>query len=291
MNETFAFILMILMTICATCIVISSFFRIDYFKSEYWIKKLEEEMAHGDDPKLRRYMLIKTALYVVIIMIFVTLLSFTPVRKWLSWMPDTLVAALFISPIAFWLWHWRDQNKLKDQEHTERDLKIKENNDAWDNFLKFQRIANDKKEPPTVRGTAIYAIGEYYTRPKESNFPKQTHDFFTAFVDEYLEEPKENGHIQPPYIKAVHQVIIEKIKYLGANEFYGAPLQGAELIGAKLRSAKLEGAKLFSANLQGANLRCANLFDANLKGAEYDDLTVFPEGFDPEEAGMIRIDK
>lgn len=65
---------------------------------------------------------------------------------------------------------------------------------------------------------------------------------------------------------------------------------------ANFRNANLEGANLKRAiliytNLIGANLKKANLTDASLKGAIYNDDTTLPEGFDPQNAGMVHISK
>ena len=51
--------------------------------------------------------------------------------------------------------------------------------------------------------------------------------------------------------------------------------------------AKLEGADLSGADLEGANLGGAKLKGANLEGAEADHYTLWPEGFDPEAAGVV----
>ena len=67
----------------------------------------------------------------------------------------------------------------------------------------------------------------------------------------------------------------------------------------KLDSADLEGLDLSGANLTGVNLREANLALVNLGGtdlsgadlseAKYDNKTKLPDGFDPEEAGMVLV--
>lgn len=70
-----------------------------------------------------------------------------------------------------------------------------------------------------------------------------------------------------------------------------ADLGGADLRGANLQEAYLYRAKLILADLRGVNLFGANLFRANLEGATYNDKTVFPYGFDPEEHKMIKVDE
>ncbi|MCX7543011.1 pentapeptide repeat-containing protein [Corynebacterium sp. P5848] len=101
----------------------------------------------------------------------------------------------------------------------------------------------------------------------------------------------------------------------GANlrgaHLVGVNLWGAYLAGADLRGACLEGANLLEAHLEGANLLEAHLegaklavkdqdrllirpctFDEKTKwlGASYIPSTIFPEGFDPEDHGMILLD-
>ncbi len=85
----------------------------------------------------------------------------------------------------------------------------------------------------------------------------------------------------------------------GANLFFAklvsanlsdANLVGAQLSNAKLNGAYLRGANLSDANLRGADLRSAQLSDrTDLLEAKYDDETLFPEGFDPETKGMVKV--
>ena len=81
--------------------------------------------------------------------------------------------------------------------------------------------------------------------------------------------------------------------------FEGATLQRAELGGANLKEANFRGADLRgtyisfdnllgSPSVEGADLTDTFLEGAVLIGCEYDDLTRFPTGFDPELHGMIR---
>ena len=62
---------------------------------------------------------------------------------------------------------------------------------------------------------------------------------------------------------------------------------GANLTGVDLRGAYLYGANIYGAYLYGANLYGANLYEVNLRGATADHRTVWPDGFDPETAGVV----
>ena len=86
----------------------------------------------------------------------------------------------------------------------------------------------------------------------------------------------------------------------------GSPLNGIDMPWANLRRAKLPFVHLRDANLQYANLRetvlfSADLCGANLEGAKleaadlrkakYNSATVWPDNFDPVEAGAVRVDE
>jgi uncharacterized protein YjbI with pentapeptide repeats len=88
--------------------------------------------------------------------------------------------------------------------------------------------------------------------------------------------------------------------YLRGATLTGTTLRKAELRGANLRDTELRGADLRWADLsldnvgagtqlQGADLRGAALEGVNLTGAEYDDETRFPDGFDPSSHGMTKV--
>ncbi|MCQ2417702.1 MAG: pentapeptide repeat-containing protein [Oscillospiraceae bacterium] len=75
-----------------------------------------------------------------------------------------------------------------------------------------------------------------------------------------------------------------------------ADLSDADLSDADLRCADLSGANLSGADLSGANLISADLIGANLVGAKligaiYNPQTIFPEGFNPEDHNMIKLDR
>ena len=66
-----------------------------------------------------------------------------------------------------------------------------------------------------------------------------------------------------------------------------ADLFGADLEGADLSGANLNEANLYEADLNGSDLGGALLSGANLIGARADKNTTWPDGFDPESAGVI----
>ncbi len=70
-----------------------------------------------------------------------------------------------------------------------------------------------------------------------------------------------------------------------------ADLSRAILRGADLREVFLSDAILYRADLSRADLNDANLSRAILRGAMYTKNTVWPEGFDPDAAGAIRVNE
>ena len=73
----------------------------------------------------------------------------------------------------------------------------------------------------------------------------------------------------------------------GAN-LTNANCEGAWFSGANLENANLQGASLIDANLAKTNLQGANLEGTILSNAIYHNTTIWPKGFDPQQAGAIR---
>ena len=76
----------------------------------------------------------------------------------------------------------------------------------------------------------------------------------------------------------------------------GVDLRNSYIDGVCFRGADLGNARLSRNELGGGLMLCAADFtDANLDGADfsgaiYDAATVFPEGFDPDQRGMIKLE-
>ena len=84
--------------------------------------------------------------------------------------------------------------------------------------------------------------------------------------------------------------ILINVNLFHANLFR-SHLGSANLIHANLMDSNLEGADLFRADLRGANLENANLKNTNLRDAIFNSKTLFPYDFNPNEAGMIEVEK
>ena len=80
---------------------------------------------------------------------------------------------------------------------------------------------------------------------------------------------------------------------LRASRLKHSDLRHASLVDADLRQSDLRGANLVAADLRGADLRAADLRwvlwngQTRFEGALYDGDTLFPEAFEPINAGMV----
>ena len=71
----------------------------------------------------------------------------------------------------------------------------------------------------------------------------------------------------------------------------GADLRFVHFRKANLAHARLDNAILFAPDLCGANLNMANLEGADLRKAKYDTATQWPDDFDPEQVGAVRVEE
>lgn len=217
------------------------------------------------------------------------------------------VTLLFGIGPAVVFWYFRDQAKHIDQEHTERDLRIKENNDAWKNFIEYQKIAESSENSEGTRAAAIYALGEYYTRPLESNFPFQVHSFFRYYLNnfwtvqpEYVAYQKERLENQeetnskdtgpgkllsamdqlkslkiPEYIRAVYKVIQDKSQRISYKQITWLLLGHKYKKNSNLFHFKNEldfnDFNLCNADIEGAELEEAHLEKADIVGTHLEE--------------------
>lgn len=77
--------------------------------------------------------------------------------------------------------------------------------------------------------------------------------------------------------------------YLIYASFEYAHMEEAIFKKAHFVDADLEGAHLEKAHLEGAIIQSADCQNASFTGAYYDEHTVFPKGFDPQQQGMVFV--
>lgn len=99
---------------------------------------------------------------------------------------------------------------------------------------------------------------------------------------------KEDQHILSSMILVNHSECTQRPT--PASQLAGANLRHMNLRYAMLKNANLENADLSGANLSQANLTGANVKGAKFKNAFYTSGTQWPEGFDPEKLGAVKIE-
>ena len=231
--------------------------------------------------------IITAILEILFIIIFWSTFNTLLTKEWTK----PLITMLFAAPVAFWLWFFKNHDRQRDINHHERDLTLKENNDVWNNLVKFQDIINDKTASDAKKATAILGLGEFYNH-KDFKFVRQVHTLFKVYLKEFW---KNNANIReyetafhknesinlPEYIKAIHEVIQRQSnEKLGDRNFFHQyndlsfdrfQLQFANLDSTNLEEASFEYASLYCASLSNVNLNCANLQHITLNAANLED--------------------
>jgi hypothetical protein len=67
-------------------------------------------------------------------------------------------------------------------------------------------------------------------------------------------------------------------------DFYGVDFRGT-----KLGALNFTGGNLAKARFEGCDLSRVDLKDASLRNSTYDRHTIWPRGFDPDQAGAINM--
>lgn len=67
----------------------------------------------------------------------------------------------------------------------------------------------------------------------------------------------------------------------------GSDLRATDLTAADLNGARLHGARFDLADLRGTDFTAADITSATFAGAVADDTTIWPGGFDPQQAGVL----
>ena len=207
----------------------------------------------------------------------------------------SLITALVVAPFAFFLWWFRTEDKHKDQDHVERELKIKEINNDWDNLIKYQELAHKFEEQSASSVSAIYALSEYYAKDKDSCFPDQVHVTLCSLLHHLkllLSDSKKEKYY-PTYNSVafvIRKILVKNFKYISyCNLSSGIDFSNCVLTNVNFFTIDLENINLSSSDLRGANLsgvkRCQL---ATLKDAKYNSKTQFPKDFEPERHGMIK---
>ncbi|MBH3632693.1 pentapeptide repeat-containing protein, partial [Pseudomonas aeruginosa] len=81
--------------------------------------------------------------------------------------------------------------------------------------------------------------------------------------------------------------IMKGVKLVDAMAAY-ADFSGADLSMASLKNADIGGSNFINSNLRDVNIDVARIDGAVFRGAIYNDRTIWPKGFIPENFGAIK---
>lgn len=101
--------------------------------------------------------------------------SIVAFKTWLEDAPDSLKSAIFFSPIAFYLWRFRNQDKTEEIEQSQLDHELKRFG-AW-----YEKL---KSESDTDKATAVHAIGQLMLTGRHS---ENALIFIQQFWNDYWE--------------------------------------------------------------------------------------------------------
>ncbi len=135
-------------------------------------------------------------------------------------------------------------------------------------------------------------IEEFY-----SNFTTELFSIaVTVLIVDWLNERRQTQQLKEQLIRdmggQVNDFALRAVRELRQHGW----LEDGSLKDADLVNANLEGASLWDANLQfaylvNAKLQGAGLIEAKLQGVRYNNLTTWPDDFDPQAAGAINVNE
>ena len=151
----------------------------------------------------------------------------------------------------------------------------------WNTYFELSQAG--KYLPPSLEGASM----QHYDleRVNFHNINLRNSDFREA---EFMKANLEGANFE--------NATLYKAFFVHSN-LKGANFSHADLTEANLRGADLRGTNFNGADLRGTNLTNANIDETNFTNAKYnietpDDIysspTIFPDGFDPDENGLIR---
>ena len=191
---------------------------------------------------------------------------------------NTLIPILLGAIPAFFIWSWRNNDKRKDQEQREKELKQKdrelnfhEKNYDRDKFSEYQDILEDGSNTANKRFSTTYELDYYYN--KSGTYPQMVHTFLKENLKAYWRKHKTDTQA-PIYIKAIYDVLDKQDKIFVSKElslsgfhlnFYKTSRK--DLSNLDLSEVIWNQAELQRTNLSNTILECASFQKAKLSGS------------------------
>jgi hypothetical protein len=153
-----------------------------------------------------------------------------------------------------------------------------------DRFARSVELLGHERE--AVRLGGLFALGRI-----AADSPEREHVAIMNLLVSYASSHGTGsawGEPASPGVEAAVTLLGQRDRTFDAPGF-NPGLDELGLRNANLRRLNLSGVRLRGANLVGARLEETSLVDAVLTRARYDASTRWPEGFDPVQAGAVRV--
>ena len=107
----------------------------------------------------------------------------------LSWIPGTFITALLISPSAYALWAWRNQDKMRDQNILDNQVRTDKEIKEWNELYNAMRCITSGKERLYVRMSATLLFKKYLLSSNEL-LQKIAFDFLKNIINGIVNDLK-----------------------------------------------------------------------------------------------------
>jgi len=207
--------------------------------------------------------------------------------------PWMLLSAIAAVPGVVLTWYWRHMNnteRLIIERFAKATEMLGQKNIAQrlGAIYQLERIAEDSlRDHWTVMETLCAFVRE--RSPRKSSDYSVEEDFITADIRATITVMGHRKHIsqekENDYWLDLHNTNLSGLRMIGLT------FSNAEFTNANFQRSVIHSSDLRNASLMGANFKEASLQRSNFSGGKYDNQTIFPDGFNPEDHAMINVDE
>ncbi|PTQ79703.1 pentapeptide repeat-containing protein [Nitrosomonas ureae] len=212
-----------------------------------------------------------------------------------SWLGPVLTMFL-ASPVAFFIWFYRNNDKKIDQQHAEENIrqldfhKIEEWATISENEGRL-KLSKNNYSSPALQIAAIYQLVPYLQGSYGLRFVRPTMEIYKSLLANWkeaeqlnnLEESLEIKKNIPGHISAIHSIFCDEMINFARKEniiknynnglekkwipFKNIKLNCIELSGLDLTNINLSGASFKFGNINGCNFERTIIFKADFSGS------------------------
>ena len=215
---------------------------------------------------------------------------------------------LIASPVAFLIWAFRNNDKRKDQQHIEENIRQSDFHkiEEWaTNFPELSKVNKTQDQKTTINRegnlqiAAIYQLFPYLKGEYGDRFVRPSMEIYRSLLSSwemktegtelleqaYSDSDREIG--KPNYIKAIHTIFIQELEFF--NSFHKKnicinpnwiPLKNIDLKYMSFdNETNFHGINLLKASLILSHCLQANFQKANLKITSFDCSTFYASNF------------